>query len=174
MSEALLGTIISAVIAGVFNLISKRMELSDSRNNANSVVPSAVNSATGQPYIETINYGTVLKHIGILQFMLNLVGFILGFGLGMTGASVDTIIVAVLLVGTILLIVGFTWSALSVEGAVRWKHIAAVSVGVAITTLLINSIFLQQPISLLSIVVAFAQSFVSMGIGGVIANTVKR
>ena len=120
-----------------------------------------------------VNYGTVLKHIGILQFVLNIFGFLLGLSMGSTGASMDTIIVAGLFLGTILLSIGFVWSALKVDRAVRWKHLFAVAIGVIITTLVINSIVLQTPISGLAVFVAILQSLISMVIGGLIANRLK-
>lgn len=173
MSDAILGAVVSAIIAGAFSLISKRMELSHSRNGTIVTNTSFINPTVTPPLSSEINYGIALRHIGILQFALNIVGFILGFSMGTTGASIDSIIVAVLIIGTILLIVGFIWSALLVEKSIRWKHLFAVAIGVVITTLVINSIFLQAPISLANLLFAFAQSFASMGVGGYIANKIN-
>jgi len=172
MSEALTGTIISAVIAGVFNLISKRMELGHVRSG-DKVMTTPTGGIVMQPAGDAVNFGLILRHIGILQFILNIVGFLLGLGMGLTGASFESILVAVLFVGTILLSIGFAWSGQKVPKAFRWQHLSWIAIGVAITTLLINSIFMQTPITGLAIVVAFLQSFISMGIGGFVANQIR-
>lgn len=172
MSEALLGTVISAVIAGVFSLISKGMELSQNRDGTETLRPLDASPPTLAAR-GAINYGMVLRHIGILQFIVNLAGFLVGTAIVGTEASLDTILIVVLLIGTIVLSAGFFWVALSVEKAVKWEHMSIVAVGVAITTILINSIILQVPPSLEALALALIQTFVSMGIGGFIAGTMK-
>ncbi len=170
MSEGLLGTILSAVIAGLFGLISKRMDLRrDQEKNTSAGAKTTDITAA----IASINYGNVLKHIGILQFIVNVVGFLAGLLLGAAGSSTETIIISLLFIGTVVLSAGFFWAALSVEKVIRWKHLSIVAVGVAITTVIVNSIILQTPLTLLSFAIAFAQSFISMGIGGALANTIK-
>ncbi len=186
MSEALLSSILSAVIAGVFTLVAKRMESSHSHDDVKAVsspipapAPSSTDSSTSPATPSApsapgaINYGTVLKHIGILQFMLNIAGVLVGIIIGATGASEDTLILSALFIGTIVLIAGFVWSALSVEKTVIWRYLVFVAIGVAITTLILNSIILQMPLSLASLAVALVQNFTCMGIGGLIANAVK-
>ena len=177
MSEAVLGGLLSAVVAGVFSLISKRMELSRSGVVAKGV-PTSFESQAPIPAaplsVGTINYGAILRHIGILQFILNIIGFIVGYSMGASGATQESILVSVILIGTIVLIAGFFWSGLTVEKSLRWKHLALVAVGVGITTLVVNSIILQQPITLLGIGFAILQNSVSMAIGGLIANSLKR
>ncbi len=176
MSDALLSSVLSAVIAGVFTLVAKRMETShgheDTRAKASST-PTATSPAT-KPVAGAINYGMALKHIGILQFLLNSVGFLVGIIVAATGASSDTLILMALFIGTILLIAGFFWSALSVEKSMLWKYLVVVALGIAITTLIINSIILQIPLSLASLAVALLQNFSCMGIGGFIARAVKQ
>jgi hypothetical protein len=177
MSEAVLGGLLSAVVAGVFGLISKRMELSRTGVVAKSVsapLESQASIPVAPLSASTINYGAILRQIGILQFILNIVGFIVGYTMGATGASSESILVAVIMIGTIVLIAGFFWSGLTVEKSLRWKHLVLVAVGVGITTLVVNSIILQQPITLLGIGFAILQNSVSMGIGGLIANSLKR
>ncbi len=173
MSETLLGTILSAVIAGVFSLIAKRMELSQGHGDAGVFVyPSTGSVATAVGSV--FNYGSVVRHIGILQLLVNLAGFLMGFVMGMTGASMDTIVLSLMVSGMIVLSAGFFWSALSVEKASRWKHLSIVAMGVAITTLILNSIVLSVQPTMISYIAAFVHTFVSMGIGGFIANTIKQ
>lgn len=105
--------------------------------------------------------------------MLNIAGVLVGIIIGATGASQDTLILSALFIGTIALIAGFFWSALSVEKSVIWRHLVFVAIGVAITTLILNSIILEMPLSLASLAVALVQNFTCMGIGGFIANAVK-
>src|SRR5262245_40577517 len=105
MSEALLGPILSAVIAGVFTLIAKRIEFSHSGDDAQTLA-SPITSPVTQPTAGAINYGTVVKHIGILQFILNLVGFLMGIIMAATEASQETIILTVSLIGNIVGIAG--------------------------------------------------------------------
>jgi hypothetical protein len=175
MSEAVLGGLLSAIVAGVFGLISKRMELSRSGVVAKNVSAQPESLIPVPPLsVGTLNYGAILRHVGIIQFILNIVGFIIGYSMGATGASQESILVGVILIGTIVLIAGFFWSGLTVDKPLRWKHLAIVAAGVGITTLVINSIILQQPITLLGIGFAIVQNSVSMGIGGLIANSLKR
>jgi hypothetical protein len=173
MSETLLGTILSAVIAGVFSLIAKRMELSQQQDHASTFVyPSAGSVATAVGSL--FNYGIVVRHIGILQLLVNLAGFLVGFVMGMTGASMATMLLTIIVVGVIVLSAGFFWSALAVEKAGRWKHLSIVAMGVSLTTLIVNAIALQAQPAPIAYIVAFAHTFVSMGIGGSIANTIKQ
>ncbi|MEI7748370.1 MAG: hypothetical protein WCI81_04775 [Chlorobiaceae bacterium] len=178
MSDALLSSVLSAVIAGVFTLVAKRMESSHAHDEA-SVVASQTPTATAttpstKPVSGVINYGSAIKHIGILQFLLNIVGFLVGIIVGATGAGTETLILMALFIGTIVLIAGFFWSALSVAKSMIWKYLVVVALGVAITTLIINSIILQIPLSLASLAVALVQNFSCMGIGGFIARAVKQ
>ncbi len=160
MSESLISTIISAVIAGVFRLISKQMEINASKTK---------DTPSTQSNVVEINKSTALNHIGIIQLLVNLSGFFLIMIIGQSFAF----IAAQAVIGTIVAIVSFRWSALQVEKIVRWKHLVVVAVGVGITTLIVNSI-LFGTISLLfnlgAYAIAFAQSFISMGIGGYLAD----
>jgi len=119
-----------------------------------------------------INYSLVVRQVGILQLVLNLIGFGLGIAMGASGAGLDAVIVAVLFLGTVLLIAGFAWISLKLERATMWKHLAAVALGVAIVTAVLNSIVLQVPLAGATIG-ALAQTFISMGIGGAIANRIR-
>lgn len=172
MSGELLVAVVSAVIAGVFTLISKRMELSRPRDGAKTL-PSQGASPTVPVAPGAINYGLVVRQIGILLFIISLAAFLFGIIMGATGASEDSSIIAWLFTGTIVLSAGFFWAALSIERAIRWQHLVVVAIGVAIISLILNSITLQMPLSLASLVLALIQQFVGMGIGGSIANTMK-
>jgi len=178
MSDAVLTTIVSGILAGMFQLLSKRMDLHKSsaaaQNSPTPANPSTPSIPATPPASGSVNYSLVIKQIGILQFVLNIVGFCVGFLMVSTGANQETLLASALLVGTIALIALFFWAALSLDKSLLWKHLAVVALGVAITTLLVNSIILQMPISLASLGFALVQSFACMGIGGVIAQTMKR
>jgi len=183
VSDAVLGAVLSAVITGVFTLIGKRMETRQLTASGGATT----STATGGPMrpaaaAGAINYGRVLIDIGILQLILNLVGFVIGFSIGaaMGGTTSAEAMVAVALtvivvVGTILLAVGFFWRALLVDRSVRWKHFSLVAVGVALTTLVLNSIFLPgASLNAVTLVLAFTQTFICMGIGVGLANRTGR
>ncbi len=104
-----------------------------------------------------------MVHIGILQLVGNLVGFFWGLLIGIPG-------IAYLVISAVVISAGFFWAASSVDRAVRWRHFSIVAAGVAITTLILNSILLQLPISLGYLAFAFAQACFSMGIGVGLAN----
>ncbi len=190
MSQVIWSAVISAVIAGVFGLIGKYLEIRLSEKLASSARGTIIQTANATPYPsyqhgnpvgKTIgtspstlpfSFGRVLIHIGVLQLVLNFVGFILGFTFAATGQYND-LVPLILLVGTIGLIVGFAWAGARVNKAVRWKHLLYVAIGVAIVTLVTNSLILQAPITGLALIFAFFQTFVAMGIGGAIASAFK-
>ena len=129
------------------------------------------------PATAKVNPGTVLKHIGIIQLVLNLTGFVLGLLLAgpvESGAiSVDTFLILVIVLGTIGLIVFFAWFGARVPKAIRWRHLTYVAVGVIVTTLLMNSLLLGVPITAVAIGVACVQTFIAMAIGAGIAGAVS-
>ena len=97
MSDAVLGGLLSAVVAGVFGLISKRMELSRSGIIAKSGSTPLESPAPAAPLsIGSINYGAVLRQIGIIQFILNVAGFLIGYAMRATGATQELILVSVI------------------------------------------------------------------------------
>jgi len=57
--------------------------------------------------------------------------------------------------------------------AFRWKHLTYVAIGIVVTTWILYAIFQKTLIPVLSAVVTLIQTFVSMGIGGWIANAMK-
>ena len=179
--------IVSALIAGVFTLLGV---LLDHRLSSRSVVttsgtvtqtvtgttqpPASVSQTviTSSQTVERFSIGKVLIQVGVLQLVLNLVGFIIGFAYGAAGiVDPAAYIGAILIVGTIIAIIGFAIIGRRVSKTFRWKHLIYVAIGVSITTLVINSLFLQ--ITTAAIIFAFIQTFFAMGIGGVIANAMK-
>ena len=160
MPESLLGPIISAIIAGVFQLLAKRMELRHSKTDASTDKGTTTSE---------INQSKVLIHIGMIQFMVNLSGFVLGNMFGPT----QTYFVLQLFIGTAVGIAAFRWSALQIERASRWKHLVIVAIGVAITTLIVNSLMMGTALFLFmpsSYMFALAQSFFAMAVGGYLAD----
>lgn len=185
MSEAVVGSILSAVITGVFTLIGTRMEARHSTasgGTTNSAPRVGPMQPAMQPAAGTINYGRVLIDIGILQLIINVVGYVIGYSIGsaMAGTAsladmMAVVFTVILVVGTLLLSVGFFWRALLVDRSIRWRHFSFVAVGVALTTLVLNSIFLPGAnLNALSLVFAFAQTFICMGIGVGLANRTGR
>jgi hypothetical protein len=182
VSETVLSAVLSAVIAGVFSLIGKRMEIRQQTAGGGTTTSTATGGPMQPAAAGTINYGRALIDIGILQLILNLAGFVIGYSIGaaLSGTtSVENIFaivyIVILLVGTILLSIGFFWRALLVDRSVRWKHFSLVAVGVALTTLVINLLILQGVgLGGGALVFAFAQTFVCMGIGVGLANRTGR
>ena len=173
MDTEVVVAIVSAIIAGIFQLIGKRMEFAHGGGATSpaTLIPGQPSEAIAS--IGRINFGLALRQVGILQLALNLVGFIVGIAMGTVGANIEEIVVAILFIGTLLLIAGFVWVALSIGGAVSWRHMITVALGVAVITVLINAIILQVPLTILALVIAVAQTFISMGIGGAIANKIR-
>src|SRR6185312_10046707 len=157
MDSAILEAASPVVVAGVFNLIGKRMEIARLAGGATASVPAggATVSAPSGPTLTShsqadpsrINYGLVVRQVGILQLVINLVAFIVGMAMGASEATLGQVLVAILFIGTILLIAGFVWASLAVDRAIMWKHLAVVAVGVAIVTVILNAIILQMPLS---------------------------
>ncbi len=134
-----------------------------------------------RPPSPSVNFGAVLIHIGILQFVVNVVGFIIGFSVGLagrsTGASAESLqnvaILLVLVLGTLVAIAAFLIIGLRVDTATRWLHLTLVALGTIILTLLVNSLLTGQGLTAAAIVFAFIQTFVAMGIGGGLAMLFK-
>jgi hypothetical protein len=137
-----------------------------SRTTVSQTVTSASQSNT------SFSFGRVLIHIGILQLVVNIVGFIVGFTVGVT-RQYDAFYLSILFFGTISAIIGFAWVGARVNKAFRWKHLFFVAIGVAIVTLFLNSLVLQTSITLAALIFAFMQTFLAMGIGGAIASAFK-
>ena len=175
MSDAVLGAFISAIIGGVFSLIGKRMELRQ-RSAVGAPTDSGTAGAVTRPPAGVINYGQALTHIGILQLIVNLVGFVVGQSVGPTNPG--AVFPLILVLGTVVASAFFYWASLRVDRAVRWRQMSIVAVGTAITTVVINSIFLQIQLSLgvfmTLLLFALVQTFVCMGIGVGLANRAGR
>lgn len=165
--------IVSAIIAGVFQLIGKRMEFAHGGGATSPAAPIPGQPPAAIASIGRSTFGLFLRQVGVLQLALNLVGFIVGIAMGTVGANMEGTLVAIFFIGTLLLIAGFVWVALSVSRAVRWRHMIMVALGVAVITVMINAIILQIPLTMLALVFAVTQTFISMGIGGAIANKIR-
>lgn len=198
MSEQLLLAIVSPAITVVFGVIGKAIEgrmrpayLAQPSQGVPVAPPSPGYQTAGYPRPDygsqtsfpapaavKVNPGTVLTHIGIIQLVLNLSGFVLGLllaGSVNSGAmSADTFLVLLIVVGTIGLVVFFAWFGARVPKAIRWRHLTYVAIGVIVTTLLLNSLLLGTPITALAIGVACLQTFVAMAIGAGIAGAVSK
>ncbi len=185
--------IVSAVIAGIFSLIGVVLNNRLKRQWASTLMQTVTSSA-GQPAaafsptaatpqtIPPFSIGQSLIHIGVIQFMANVVGLILGLVIGITG-QIDTMtpesfILIILVAGSCVLIVSFAISGAKVNRVYRWQHLFYVALGVAISTLLVNYLILNSllnlgvPFDFSSLVVASVQTFVCMGIGGALANAI--
>jgi hypothetical protein len=187
MSTAIVSTMVSALIAGVFSLVgvvlnNKLASKSGSIQTA-SVMQSVVGASQGSTPVGTIidtpqstnrvSFGKVLIHVGIIQLIGNVMGLIIGFfTLRLIGASLDTYMVAVFIINTLVLVVCLAWSGTKVDRAIMWKHLTYVSIGVVVVDLLIDILFgaaINGPI----VVGSLIQTFVAMGIAGSIVRARK-
>ncbi len=139
---------------------------------------AAAGTPAGTP-AGTINYSSVLRQVGVVQALANIVGVALGFALVASGSSMQSVWLTTLVVGSLLLTGGFFWSALTVERALRFRHLSLMAAGVAVSTLMINiimnAVFFQEPVMLLGQAAAAAvQSAVCAAAGGLLAGTIKR
>jgi hypothetical protein len=127
-----------------------------------------------------VNFGRVLLHIGVFQFAVNVIAFMMGFVIGLalisSGQSIASdssqllLLLVTYVVGAIALIVGFLIIGLRVERSVRWLHMTYVALGVAATTLIINVLLSENLPGLATlvgaIIIALLQTFFGMGVGG--------
>jgi hypothetical protein len=187
MTQAILTTVVSAVIAGIFGLLGKVLDarlksvsvsasaatLTQTQNVPYSPYQSGATVTMVNPPVPVFSFGRVLIHIGILQLVVNVVGFVIGFILGVMG-QVNAILPMILLFGTLSLIIGFIWVAMRVNKAFRWKHLNYVAIGVAIMTVIVNALILQTSITGAALIFALIQTFFAMSIGGVIANAFNK
>ena len=171
METEIVVAIVSATIAGVFQLVGKRMELAHGGGVTTALAPGLPSASI--PSSGGVSFGRALRQVGILQLVVNLAAFVVGVVMGGSGADVEVVILAFLFIGTLLLIAGFVWVALPLERAVMWRHLIIVALGVSIITVVINAIILQVPFAITSFLVALVQTFISMGIGGAIAKKIR-
>ena len=169
---AVLSAVVSAIITGIFTLIGKwieRNQKNSPQSQANISSPhSAENALSASLTTASVNYGTVLIHIGIIQLIGNVMGLIIGFfTLRLFGASLGTYYSTVFIVNTVVLVVCFIWSGTKVDRAIVWKHLTYVSIGIVIVDLLIDTLF-GAAISGPVVVYTLIQTFVAMGIAGAI------
>ena len=195
--QQLAASAIIAVFTGLGGLFLKRMKPQNDQANRARPLPVPPQQApyvaaavpgwqppavapAWQPPAPSVSSGQVLIHIGLLQFAVNVVGFIIGFTVGALGASAgaseasinNTTIALVLLFGSLTAIVFFFFIGRRLERAIRWRHLSYVALGTALLTVVVNSLFLQTAISVAVIIFALIQTFVAMGIGGGLASLV--
>lgn len=168
VNSAIMSAVISSIFTGVFGLIGQALSSQSAKSS--------------------FNIGKALIHVGVIQLIANVAGFIIGVVVGSAMIqdptatledAMDSIILVTLIVGSILLIVCFAISGSKVDRAHRWQHLFFVAVGVMVSTLLINSFLLNAvmgadlPLDFQTLVVSAIQSFVCMIIGGWIADSVS-
>jgi hypothetical protein len=129
-----------------------------------------------------------LLHAGILQLVVNAESFVLGFLIGLIvglandpQAFMTVFYISQSLVGTLVEVAVFAYYGTRVAPTIMWRHLAAVALLTAPLQLLVNFVLAlalepSKAFSVLlpaSIVVAFIQTFVAMGIGGAIAGWLR-
>jgi hypothetical protein len=130
---------------------------------------------------QAVNIGQVLIHTGILQFVVNVVGFAVGFLVAAVGVSAGVSVesrqtiglLIILVLGTLIAIVAFCIIGMLVDKAVRWQHLTLVALETMLLTLLINSLAEQLPVTFAGIIFAAVQTFLALGIGGGLAMLIR-
>jgi hypothetical protein len=147
-------------------------------------IPSPTGGAyAAQPAAPSVNYSKVLLHIGILQLVVNVVGLIIGIAVGALVGTSDLGLFYILLFffGTLAAATMFFIFGLRVDRAVRWRHLSLVALGTIPLTLLVNAlglaasgqtVYSSAAAFVVAVIVAFCQTFLSMGIGGGLAALV--
>lgn len=177
MDSQVLIAIISAVATILGAWIANRPKRAEQSAAAVTVPASVVPSAPPMAVSPTqVEFGRVLRDIGIVQLVANMGTAIFGFAMGLDGAPVGSsaFIIGILFLGLLLGGIGFFISGLLTEPAKRWRHLMHVAIGVVIATLVLNSLLLGTPITALVIAVALIQTSIAMGAGGALAGVVKR
>jgi MFS family permease len=166
VNSAIISAVISSIFAGVFGLIGKALSSQSAKSS--------------------FNVGKSLIHVGVIQLIANIAGFIIGALVGSAMLqdptatledAMDSFILVALIVGSILLIVCFAVSGSKVDRAHRWQHLFFVAAGVMVSTLLINYFLLNTvmgadlPLDFQTLAVSAIQPFVCMVIGGWIADS---
>jgi hypothetical protein len=194
MNELLTGVLTSAIVGGLSWGAGKVLSLIRQSNGVTTAVTVQPYQAyPGYPPIpqqptNAVNPSQVLLQVGILQFIVNIVAYVIGvlvrtLGSGSDATTTDLQAITNLLVlvfGTVTAVLIFMIFGLRVDRAIRWKHLTYVAIGTAFATLLVNAIVgiaLTGSTVILSSAAAFTvslffaltQSFIAMGIGGGLA-----
>jgi hypothetical protein len=195
--QAIADQVATSAIVGTFTLLTGIVMRRFKKDNASPVVVyvqpgqfvppgSFAQPQAAQIRRPSVSFGLVLIHVAILQFVVNVVGTAIGFSVGyigaQTGGDISTLtalaVLIQILVGTMLLIIGFALVGVIVAPAVRWRHLTYVAIGTAIATLIVNFAFGLRSDSAIvwatDIVTSFVQAFVAMGIGGAISMLFRR
>src|SRR5260370_13908657 len=126
MSQAVLKTAISGLIAGVFALIGKVLEARLRNASVTAVTTSMRETVTTTQSMDSPNMGKVLIHIGILQLIGNIVGLFIGLIWG--SSSLGSFLALLLVFVTFALTICFAWSGTRVSRLVRCIHLLYVSI----------------------------------------------
>lgn len=197
---AIANSLVSSAIVGIFTLVLGLVLRRKKDNAAIAYTQPSQYAPPGWPAYPqpvqpiqpaqtvrpSVNFGQVLIHVAILQFVANVIGLFVGFSVGYIGTKTGTDsgtlvalnILILLMVGTVVLIIGFALIGVIVNPEVRWAHLTYVASGTAIATLLVNFAFGFRSASatlwVTAIITSFVQAFVAMGIGGSISMIFKR
>ncbi len=129
------------------------------------------------PTSTQLGIGRVIRDVGLIELIANAGGVLVGLMLGgslTTEEGINAFLGIVLILGTILLIVGFFISGVRIDAKSRWQHLTRVAIGVIVVTLVLNSLLLNAAISGLGVLISVVQTFLAMAIGGAAANAFKR
>lgn len=164
-SDAMMVAVVSSVIAGAFGLFGKYLEIQYEKGAA-KIQSMAGAEAEGRAVARTLNFGLILRQIGLMLLAANILGFVLGTALAAFGMDVISIIYTALFFGTILLAIGFHLIAKKLAPGIPWKHMSVVAAGIGTLSYLLNILILQFPFNLVQLVQALIQPFIAMAIGG--------
>ena len=146
-------------------------------NPAYGPMPSTVLS--GQPAAPSVNFSIVLIHIGILQFLVNIVGLVVGIFSAVLGLNSGVYLVVLFFVGTLAASSIFFIFGRRVDRAVRWRHLTYVTLGTIPLTLLVNALafyvqgktlYTSMAEFIFAVIISAFQTFLAMGIGGGLAS----
>lgn len=163
---------VAAVGALFVPIIVKRRELA-LMDSAPAPLATQTSGQKSGSAIFAIDIWLALRHIAILQFAVNFLGFLVGRAIIMTGASGEAMIVPILVSGFAIWCVGLTWSGMAVDKTVRQRFLMVVASSAGLITLLLNSLVLQIPLTADSLSQSFAPIFLSMIIANFIADRLK-
>ncbi len=171
--------IVSAVIGGVFTLFGVWLNhrLTSGREQPRfQPQPSAASEPTAIPVspttllAPTLRIGAVIRDVGIIQVLAAVGGYVIGAASG--AETLEELVSQLLLAALVMNSVGFFISGWLADGRTRWKHLAAVAVGVWLTNTIITALMgLVSPEGWILNAVLVT---IAMGIGGFLANQIKR
>lgn len=181
MDSQIVIAIISAVATVLGAWIANRPKRSEQPVPVAATVPAtaSVPAAVSVPVPVSstqIEFGRVLRDVGIVQLLANIGTVIFGFTVGMGGGQVDpsAFLIGIFFIGLLLAVIGFFVAGLLSAPATRWRHLSYVGAGAVVTTLIFNSLLIGIPITGVNVVVALFQTAIAVGAGGGLAGLVRR